>query len=676
MLSYRCLLLIYLAQLCGWLALRFAAPCWHDHFRQGWFSHDRSVFYSDLTTYRKSERPVQHYGRFDYRQRQWERVSRRRALIEFPRGTDYVPQWEFRSIDEQHYMLQRFDTRTLETLEQRELQLPDDCKWELPHVFVHANRNLVSVNSDRIDYWDLTDPHSKMQSIAMDFKVSTRSIIVLSEIDGLLLESVDPVLRWPQPASLTLFRRTEAGQYELADSWTTNRPQLTVTWNDKIVTMPSGKKVFEVRSASTGQLLNSIDWPPSFAPTTPTYGFEIRDMGPIFTYSNLQGTQYFDVLRDRHLMIPTGSSLVGGLADGSLMVLRKPGSHIIWDERSQRVLRELPTDYQAHGEVQVLDQRTAVVVSYDHALSMEMIDLQTGQVLQRYRPFQWATWLLVGLMVLFPIWAVLWMRTSASLGWSPVIDLALIGLMPLLLAASFAQLADTSGVSWPHIPMPSSSCLLGIAMASLGMSVAWAMLSTGPIVARYLPWAVWEMIDISWLLMSREDPVSLLWSQHAPLPFLVAGLQMVRMSMRRLARGSPNESGAMSTRIGLVEYFGLTAAAAVVVGTSNYASTSLDQLRLLGWNVAGGLAMLSMICGTLSPNRALFGLSCIVASAGGLCLVGDAFSRWVLGIRLEHYMYGYPYSRIVGVTLVALFAACLALREHGYCLTKNFTDRS
>ncbi len=273
----------------------------------------------------------------------------------------------------------------------------------------------------------------------------------------------------------------DGGSIKEIARWTTVSKSAMVQHSGKLFTASQDGQSVEVRDLSGFNLLETRSLPSGLKSWEPDpLGISpLATRNDLFSFVDPKGFTRVHRIDDFSLIPELDASVTRGgvkseqgdfrryvmLTDGMFRQL----SLTVYDSVNGRIV------YQGTPPVGVeamhIVDHYLVYVTAESGLTVEMHDLETGRLAQRYQPFAWIVWSVPVILCLALVWVVGWIRTSsrwAGHGWLSILIMAILFVTPLLIhAIEFNE---------PNVLRPSigfSGCVVLVFLFGLALYVVY-----------------------------------------------------------------------------------------------------------------------------------------------------------------------------------------------------------
>ena len=337
--------------------------------------------------------------------------------------------------------------------------------------------------------------------------------------------------------------------------------------NDEIVSISATNCEVEFRDAADGRLIDTMPLLDGMDPVTMPCSFWKN----FLRIEPTEGPPRFLDLKRRKWLPPIDGNNFGPnhvLGDKYILFRGRGGgwtmSSKIYDLEREVVISE----FDSHSFTDFIDEKSILDVSFFSGLTFQKIDLNTGEVLQTWKPFWWVIPITSLLCVAWLIWSWAWLSGSGQNGAIKIwIDVAIVTLLPLVLCIArlkfIGNIEDLSRIPTRIAQAIIVSLLLG--------GVAWLVHSRTRIVPRILPFLMAMTVLAAAVTITFDGQLAYVvpGAIQAVVPvavFLVCFLCLRKFGYRLLAPGELEDAPAFekANSVTIRDMFILTAVLAML----------------------------------------------------------------------------------------------------------------
>lgn len=240
---------------------------------------------------------------------------------------------------------------------------------------------------------------------------------------------------------LVLYEVLEGGLPRQVAAWPIGTQGADPSREGLIVTLSPDRLWLESRTLATGELVARQPVPAGVDPqSTEVYSFEWFVVEELMNAAGHRYEKIFDLETGQALALPQ-LQLTGAprLKEHGLWMFNgyAPGLHFyvcVYDVNRHQIVFQMQAGATSWGGF--LDEQRILYANRSHGLTAKVFDLNTHQTLATYRPWWWASPLLVACCIGFAVWVYMWVQagvTDSRWVWCDVALFALLGIVPLLL---------------------------------------------------------------------------------------------------------------------------------------------------------------------------------------------------------------------------------------------------
>ena len=263
----------------------------------------------------------------------------------------------------------------------------------------------------------------------------------------------------------------DAGQLRSVASWPIVGDSQVSQYNGTIMSASPSSAAVEVRSLNDFQLIKKLQLPPGLS-VWGDFSSGMLISQNLFSFSEVK-TGITRVHRmDDFALIPeldlpvSPSVLMSKDRDDEPYVLLsdnrvRTGRIVVYDTFEKRVVVDRAPP------LGMVDYRIAaghlVVVNELLGLTVDMIDLKTGQLAKRYQPFAWVAWAVPIILLLALAWLIVWIRLTAA--WPGLAVINIIFIAALFVAPQLTHVAIFGGARILFRPAMGYACVVLMALS-------------------------------------------------------------------------------------------------------------------------------------------------------------------------------------------------------------------
>ena len=238
----------------------------------------------------------------------------------------------------------------------------------------------------------------------------------------------------------------------------------------------------EFRHSGTGKLIDSMPLPAGMdlSTTMPCYlGTEF------FRIDSKQGSsRYLDLKRRKWLPMPEGRKFSPyEVLEDQFILFHGLRERMAVCKVFDLDLQKFISSFEFSGYIEFIDGDSILNVDAGSGLNFRKFDLQTGKLLESWKPFQWVIPLTSLLCIAWLAWSWLWKSGQSQSSSGVWLDIALVALVPLLLCIvrvnAVGPIEDLN-----RIP---TRIAQGILFSFMTVGAAWLIHTDQRIVPRVLP---------------------------------------------------------------------------------------------------------------------------------------------------------------------------------------------
>lgn len=507
------------------------------------------------------------------------------------------------------------------------------------------HRFLISTNAGRLIAFDLNQDRSQagIDICEVPFFNSPEDLREIEGSDQFLLTG---------KKGISIYSLADGRAKEICNWTTGGMASLAVLRAQKIFSLATDNKSMEVRDTQTLQIEKIIPLP------TPMIGEwnSARFGHALVTILHPQSGEYESYWLENLERVPELKGLeplvlpYRAIGHPRFHLFNDAGQPrrelVVFDAHKLLPTRHINLDHD-YCYVRAVADDKLVVVDFRYGLTCKVFDLNTSQCIAIYRPLQWTMICVVMLNVLAIAWVIGWLRFSARAKLPAIADWLVLGLVIVL-----PVFVRAWSMTW-LIPSPSMTMFHACVLLSL-LAAGFHLWNGTNRWAYRLAMILLLLAGLANLLMVREwqqrttsqTAITIVWTHLATAAVLFSAMVVPIATSRRLgaidlrsASGSP----AYKVKTKLSDMFVLTAAVAILLGSAIpmkvNAYSVLDLVQRS--HVLSLLTITPMMLGAylfLSRWKVMYWLGMALAVATCLVLVG----QWVLDtIDLEiliHYI--------------------------------------
>lgn len=486
-------------------------------------------------------------------------------------------------------------------------------------------------------------------------------------------------------ANVTVFE-VEAGQVRAVTSWPTVSDSQVYQYEGTVLTAAPASAEVEVRSLGDFQLIKKFPLPPGMGVWGNLASNTVLSQS-LFSYNEIKTgiarvghLDNFTLVPDLNLSIL--ATVLKTDPDEKRFVLLgdarfRTARVVVYDTQDRRVVidRSVPRG--------CVDQRIAaghlVFVSELFGLTVDMIDLQTGQLSKRYQPFAWVAWALPVILLLALGWLIVWLRVTEP--WPSLAVLNILFIATLFVTPQLAHVAMFGAARVLFRPAMGYGCVTLLAL-TFCLSL-YTVYGRQRILLRTVP--VWIGLAVALGLanlhvsetgrMGLAGMRGMVGSAVRSLVIYsfvsIAVLATMRiMGFGIYCKGQPASTEPSRATIPLRDIFVFTACiAAFVAAAAPNRAFLIDPMPFFG-TIVGSLlvsapALLGLI--SLAPSSSIYQFMRVLALGLALTLIVEITLHISMGHWHVHiWYYLFLFFRYFVFMFLATFVCGSVLRQAGY----------
>ncbi|TWU56147.1 DUF3488 domain-containing protein [Rubripirellula reticaptiva] len=500
------------------------------------------------------------------------------------------------------------------------------------------------------------------------------------------------------------------GPKELARWVAGEKPEFSYTKSGlPIITVSEERTGLEIRSSDDGSLQQTVALPVGFDPLKSS--FKVR--GEMFVFDQGGTTKYYDAIREVMLAEPDdrGDWHVDGQWDGQT-IWYSPDyvavTRVASDGESKSVVRcKISVAGKGRWVSHLLGPDRLAVSMTRLGGSVEVYDVNSGQMIDAIRPYAWVGWVFPVALIGYVVWMVAWLRDSkhryeaiAAEGGPPkwlVLDsLKLLGLPMIALVARVVLVGDSTDLYRPPFQYAQ-----GISMAMLAMAVARFCWGQAVWTRRILPVAI-VFVSIGFILAYcfRDAPqhaTMAIVSVSTPLVVAAAALMFLRFAGCRISyfppdqlrhsdqlRNSGQHRSARHVTIGndqqsrwpIRDMFLITAAASMVFAAIRLLIPTLGDIPSINFMepllFQFNLIFLSVLMLALVRWRWVYAVGAVLCSCLIAWLIACVLYQYIWNADWADVMGMHPNNIVLATFATSLFVGLVPFRNAGYRIGNRF----
>ncbi|MGB7329108.1 MAG: hypothetical protein WBD31_29780, partial [Rubripirellula sp.] len=500
------------------------------------------------------------------------------------------------------------------------------------------------------------------------------------------------------------------GPKELARWEAGEKPEFSFTQSGlPIITVSADRTGLEIRSSDDGSLQRTVALPAGFDPLKSS--FKVR--GKMFIFVQGGTTKYYDAVREVMIAKPDhrvdwnlDSQSHGQTIwynDDNVIVTRDASD----GESKSVVRRKIPVTGKGRWVSHLLGPDRLAISMTRLGGSVEVYDVNSGQMIDAIRPYTWIGWLFPVALIGYAVWMVAWLRESkrryalivaeGSPPKSVALDsLKLLGLPMIALVARVVFVGDST-----EFYRPPFQYAQGISMAMLALAEARFCWGQTVWTRSILPVAiVFVSIGFSLAYCFRDAPqhaTLAIMSVSTPIVIAAAALMLLRLAGCRITYSSPDclqdpgrlpDSGlqrrARHDKVGsdhrsrwpIRDMFLITAAASAVFAAIRLLIPALEDVPSINFMepllIQFNLIYFSVLMLALIRWRWVYAVGATLCSCLITWLIAAALYRYIWSANWGDVMAIQPDHVVLATFAASLFVGLVPFRNAGYRIGNRF----
>ncbi len=477
---------------------------------------------------------------------------------------------------------------------------------------------------NRLQWLDLEDPNSDFQELAEPDQLGY-AIWADYENYVVLQRQTPATTTSPGTCALQVIRFDESNGPQYVAEWPTYVSDMLFKFcsiDDTIVTIDAAKQNIEFRRLTNGKVIMQVA-----IPATQVLDISWSLSRKVIHIQTATGWMNYDVAKRAWLDSPENSQLVNQLPDGSLQLYHSPAhsEFLLYDAEQKQIRFRLPSDHY----LRLIDKERTVGLNEWQFTDFRYYSNTDGRLIKTWSPFRLVPLGYVGLMASFILWSILWMRTSAHVGWWAWVDVLLVLGLPM---AFLSYRCASTGPGWEITRLP-YQYIAGGSIAIMTLCSLWIVFGRARWILRLLPLLVAEAAVVLICRLVLDQQLDIVWRAMAtvnvPVVLVVCALALMRCVGWKLSGKSSTQSQEPqhnSIRIG--DLFLLTICMALILAAAGSSVTIVKGIPIgvvvsdVVSIIIGVSLLLATIIATFSKSRTYYRLSLAVCGAIllGLCI--------------------------------------------------------